>query len=283
MGTAGRSGSGGDGAGGAGAGGSSGGAPMMSAGCHKTPTLKNSPSGSSVMYNMVTSGGASRRYILRWPTGYDNTKPHRLILGFHGAGGTATDIAGDYFGLAPLSTGTTIFVAPDAVNKTWAAASDGAFVDEILKQVEADLCIDTTRIMLEGFSQGGAMAYDLACKRPGVFRAAAVHSGGSPGDPPRPTSCSKPIAYFSSLGQSENIGSQTSDFFAMVNGCMGDTVQTLPKAPSGGHLCSDYKGCLPGYPVRWCPYDGGHTANPPDRNGGGSWMAMEVWKFLSQF
>lgn len=135
-----------------------------------------------------------------------------------------------------------------------------------------------TGVQLEGFSQGGAMAFTLVCARPNVFRAAVVHSGGGLG---LPKTC-QPVAYFSSLGQQESSAGQTmtSDFFARSNGC---TVETLPKAPSGGHLCTDYQGCSAGHPVRWCPYDGGHTASPADRGQSASWMPNEVWSFLSKF
>jgi pimeloyl-ACP methyl ester carboxylesterase len=178
-----------------------------------------------------------------------------------------------------LSEGTTIFIAPDAVNGLWSSATDVEFVDDILEQVEADLCIDTTRVMLEGFSQGGAMSWALACARPNVFRAVVVHSGGGVA---RPATCA-PVAFMSSLGQDESGGAgqtSNSDFFAMQNGC---TVQTLPKAPSGGHACSDYEGCSAGSPTRWCDYDGGHTPAPNDSGQGTSWMPNEVWTFLKQF
>ena len=60
-----------------------------------------------------------------------------------------------------------------------------------------DLCIDTSRIELEGFSQGGAAKVAvLACGRPGVFRAAVGHSRGGL---PAPTTC-QPIPYLGSLG-----------------------------------------------------------------------------------
>jgi hypothetical protein len=71
----------------------------------------------------------------------------------------------------------------------------------------------------------------------------------------------------------------TSDFFARTAGC---TVETLPGAPGGGHLCSNYKGCSEGHPVRWCPYDGGHTPSPTDAGMRDSWVPAEVWSFLSQ-
>ena len=153
------------------------------------------------------------------------------------------------------------------------------FVDDILKQVKDDLCIDTTRIELEGFSQGGAMVWTLAGARPGVFRAAVVHSGGGLA---RPASI-MPIAFMSSLGKQESSGAaqtSNSDFFAKQNGC---TIETLAKTPTGGHVCSDYKGCSAGHPTRWCDYDGGHTPSPNDSGQTTSWMPKEVWAFLSQF
>ena len=251
---------------------------VPSAGCGKTPTLKSSAS-SPYTYNTLTSGGTSRQYILRLPQDYDNNRPYRLILGFHGAGGDGGQVAGNppYFGLYDLSNGSTIFIAPDAVGGLWSAAADTTLVDDILKQVEDDLCIDTSRVELEGFSQGGAMAFTLACARPGVFRAAVVHSGGGLS---KPTSCSKPIAYFSSLGTTENQDTQTSDFFAETDGCTDGSVASFPKPPTGGHQCSDYTGCLEGYPVRWCPYDDGHTPSPTDSGQRTSWMPQEVWDFL---
>jgi poly(3-hydroxybutyrate) depolymerase len=153
------------------------------------------------------------------------------------------------------------------------------FVDDILAQVEGDLCIDTSRVQLEGFSQGGAVVWTLACARPDVFRAAVVHSGGGL---TRPATC-EPIAFMSSLGQQESMGAgqaSNSDFFATQNGC---TVESLAKAPSGGHVCSDYEGCSAGSPTRWCDYDGGHTPSPSDAGQNMSWMPKEVWTFLKQF
>jgi hypothetical protein len=286
TGAAGRGGSGtaGNGGGGSGTAGSSGGAgggagTMMSGGCGRTPTLKNSPSATTFTYNTITSGGTSRQYILRWPDNYDKNHPYRLIIGLHGATGSGKDVARTpaYFGLFDLSQGSTIFIAPDAVGGLWSAAPDTTFVSDILKAVEADLCIDLTRVELEGFSQGAAMSWTLACSLPGTFRAAVGHSGGGVANP---TTC-QPIAYMGSLGLQEGNGQNTqTDQFAKFNGCM---ITTLPRAPTGGHVCTDYMGCPAGKPVRWCSYDGGHTPSPTDAGKSASWMPSEVWPFLSQF
>ena len=160
-------------AGGAG-GGTSTGAPIPSVGCSKTPTLKNSP-GTTKNYNQVASG---RQYILRLPDNYDNNHPYRLILSYHWATGSASQVfdcttegincyttQSPFFGLLALANNTTIFIAPDGTGGLWKNTNDEdvTFTDDILKQVKDDLCIDTSRIELEGFSMGGAMAMTLIC------------------------------------------------------------------------------------------------------------------------
>ena len=283
--TGGRAASGGQEGGGAGspggsssmAGNSAGGA-TQSTGCGRTPTLRNSTSNSNPSAIAISVSGSNREYAVRWPSNYDNTHPYRLILDLHGYGGTYKETAGeDYFGLWTASNNTTIFVALSAVSTDWRNGDNLAYVDAVLEAVEADLCIDTSRVMLEGFSQGAAEVWQLACSRPGVFRAAAGHSGGGVTNP---TSC-EPIPYLGSGGLQESVTQTTqTDQFARWNGC---TVTTLPKAPTGSHVCTNYTGCPTAAPVRWCNYDGPHTPLPTDSGSGSSWMPSETWPFFSQF
>lgn len=224
----------------------------------------------------IQSGGAERGYTLRVPTDYDNERPYRLMLGFHGATGKSTDVAPSFFGLWELSEGSTIFAAPDAVGGIWNADTDTKMVSDLLVQLKQDLCIDTSRIEIEGFSQGGAMVWTLACALPGTFRVAVVHSGGGLA---MPKTC-QPIPFFSALGNDGSGQTMSSDFFATTNGC---TVETFPMPPQGGHVCSDYKGCSAGHPTRWCDYDGPHTPSHADSGQSKSWVPQEVWNFVKQF
>ena len=258
----GRGGSGGAGGGGGGAGGDS-----KSTGCGKPRALQDGN-------RTIQSGGAERQYIMHAPTDYDSSKPHRLILGFHGATGKASDIAPSYFGLRELAGSSTIFAAPSAVGGIWDATKDTALVKDLVAQLNEGLCIDTSRIEIEGFSQGGAMVWTLACGLPGTFKLAIVHSGGGLG---MPSTC-KPIPFFSALGNDGSGQGMSSDFFAKTNGCM---IDTMPMPPAGGHVCTDYKGCMSGYPTRWCDYDAGHTPSPADPGQSKSWVPAEVWKFVT--
>jgi hypothetical protein len=261
---------GGSGAAGASSGGAAGGTgETKSAGCDQMRTLQDGN-------RMVQSGGAQRTYVLRVPPDYDSSRPYRLMLGFHGANGRGADVAPSYFGLWELSEGSTIFAAPDAVSGRWNASTDTTMVTDLLKQLTDDLCIDTSRIGLEGFSQGGAMVWTLACALPGSFNVAVVHSGGGL---PMPQTC-EPIPFFSALGTDGSGQDMSSDYFAMTNGC---TVESLPMAPTGGHACTNYEGCSAGHPTRWCDYDAGHMPAPIDAGESESWVPQEVWTFVEQF
>jgi poly(3-hydroxybutyrate) depolymerase len=199
-------------------------------------------------------------------------------MGLHGYGGNLSENGKDNFGLWSLSKDTTIFVTLAAVNGSWDATADLTYADEVLKQVESELCIDTSLVMLEGFSMGGAMAWIITCSRPGVYRAVVGHSGG--GVSPIPSTCS-PVAYLGSLGLSDVSGNSQAtqtDRFAKADGC---TIEDLPTAPTGGHICTNYKGCPTAYPVVWCSYDGGHGFQPTDSGKSTTWMPAEVWSFLS--
>jgi poly(3-hydroxybutyrate) depolymerase len=255
--------------GGGGAGGMGGGGAMKSDGCGQMRTLQDGD-------RTVMSGGAQRSYKLRVPADYDNNHPYRLILGFHGASNSSANVAPSYFGLWDLAEGSAIFVAPDAVGGLWDADTDTTMVGDLLDQLQADLCIDTSRITIEGFSQGGAMVWTLACALPGTFNVAVVHSGGGL---PMPSTC-EPIPFFSALGDDGSGQGMSSDFFAMSNGCMP---KTMPMPPSGGHVCTNYDGCSAGHPTRWCDYDGDHTPAHVDSGASESWVPQEVWDFVTQF
>ena len=164
-----------------------------------------------------------------------------------------------------------------AVSGSWDGPSDLLYADAVLKQVESELCIDTSRVMLEGFSMGGAMSWYIACSRPGVYRAAVGHSGG--GVNPIPT-CTSPIAYLGTLGTQESGNGQNTqtDQFAKANKC---TITTLPTAPTGKHVCTPYTGCPADFPVTWCSFDGGHGFVPKDSGASTTWVPQAVWDFLS--
>ena len=272
---------------------------VPSTGCSKTPSLKNSPT-TTINYNQITSSGTSRQYILRYPENYDNNHPYRLILAYHWSGGSAAQVfdcnqesskcattQSPFYGLWNLSEDSTIFIALDGIDGGWdnTDGRDFTFTDDVLAEVEDDLCIDTSRIFANGFSFGAVMTVQLACVRPDVFRAVGVYTGslafGSATNPCDGTST--PIAYYASHGRDDNYsyGTTARDHFVQNNGC---TAQTTPDPPAGGHVCTTYQGCSSGHPVRWCTFDGGtHTPSPVDNGATETWNPQEAWDFFTQF
>jgi poly(3-hydroxybutyrate) depolymerase len=284
------------------------GAVGPSSGCGKMPTLLKStpptrttkPSGSAIVYNKVTVAGKSRQYILWWPDTYDNTHPYRLIICYHWYSGSASQVFDcttegincyttqvPFYNMLTIANNTTIFVAPDGLNAGWANTNgqDLVFTDSILAQVKRNFCIDTTRIFACGFSYGGGMSYAIACDRAPVFRAVGVFSGA------QLSGCTNgkiPIAYYASHGVDDgtcNIsgGRSLRDHFVTVNGC---TAQTPPEPTTGQpHICTSYKGCSDGHPVRWCAFIGSNKHDPSPRDPGQSttWNGQETWNFFTQF
>jgi poly(3-hydroxybutyrate) depolymerase len=262
------------------------------AGCGKDPVLTSGT-------HTIQSNGKNRTYILRIPDNYDRNHPYRLIFGFHWLGGTATDVATGqtvqrevwaYYGLQRLAGNSAIFVAPQGLNNGWAntGGEDLTFVDDMIRQIETGLCVDTTQLFATGHSYGGAMSYAIACARPTVFRAVAVQSGG------QLSGCSggtQPVAYLGIHGIRDNVlsiaaGRTLRDRFVRNNGC---TAQNPPEPAQGSltHQVTTYPGCSTGHPVAWAAFDEGHIAAPQDGatgdSGSRTWVPAEVWKFFTQF
>jgi poly(3-hydroxybutyrate) depolymerase len=262
------------------------------AGCGRAPTLTSGT-------HSIQTGGKNRTYILRIPDNYDNSHAYRLVFGFHWLGGTANDVATGqtvqrdvwaFYGLQRLSNNSTIFVAPQGLNNGWAnsGGEDLTFVDDMIRQIVADLCVDTTQIFSIGFSYGGAMTYALACARPTVFRAVAVQSGallsGCDGG-------SQPVAYLGIHGLRDSVlnisaGRSLRDTFVRNNGCSAAN----PPEPTQGslsHTTFTYSGCSAGHPVEWAAFDEGHIPAPQDgaagSDGSRTWVPAEVWRFFTQF
>ena len=266
-----------------------GGTETLSAGCGTTRELMNGR-------RTIQSGGMNREYILRVPDDYDNTRPYRLVLAYHWRFGTAEQVANGglggstedpYFGLFDLAESSTIFVAPEGLDAGWAntGGRDVALTDAILEEVQADLCIDTTRIFATGFSFGAGMSHALACARADVFRGVALYAGAQLSGCDGGTT---PIAYFHAHGVSDSVlnfeqrGLPLRDRYVALNGCTPQN-PPAPAANSGTHICTSYEGCSEGHPVRWCAHGGDHNPTEKDQGQSKSWVPGEAWAFITQF
>ena len=255
-----------------------------STGCDKTRTLANGT-------RSIQSGGKTRKYILGVPASYDKSQAYRLVVAYAESGSSAQSVANrNYFRMAGYDPKNTIFVAPDAENGagSW-SKTDVGFTDDILAEVQGDLCIDKSRIFATGFSFGGAMSIAIACTRADVFRGVAFFSGadltGS-----CPTTLTKSIAYYASQASGDASGTPMPTSgrikqaeFAKVNGCTAESNSTTFPGSGKAHTCTVYKNCSAGHPTVYCVFDGPHGWEPVDPGQSSSWDPPEAWKFITQF
>lgn len=140
---------------------------------------------SGISSEALESGGLTRIYTRYVPTNYDPTVPVPLVLSLHGAVSTAdeqqektgwdavaereTFIAVYPQGILPLATGFRWNAGEPMTSPLFALVGaqhevdDVAFIDDLLDHLISTLCIDTARIFVTGFSNGGGMTNHLAC------------------------------------------------------------------------------------------------------------------------
>jgi predicted peptidase len=129
-------------------------------------------------------------YRLFIPPKYDKAEKYPLIIWLHGAGSVGTDNFKQISGASLRGTHTwTIpanqvkhpaFVVAPQSTKAW-AGDQLSLVLEILKTVQDEFNIDSTRIYVAGQSMGGYGVWNIITMKPDLFAAAIPLCGG--GDP----------------------------------------------------------------------------------------------------
>ncbi len=257
----------------------------------------------------ITSGGQKRTYLIDVPAGYDPSHPYRVFYCSHWIGSTDTAVAEGqtanggaanwgYYGLKRMATTAgepAIFIAPQSSGPTW-QQPDHALFDDILARVKSELCVDTSRVFATGFSFGAMITYSLSTNHQKQLRGAI---GIAPANYNiyLPTDTHEPIPWMSTTGMGDGTcpwdgGNGRGAKYAAIghardNGCtIPDSIPTAAVG-SRSHVCFDFQGCKPGYPVKVCTFDGYHQAAPYDGGTGDdglrSWIPTESWKFFSQF
>lgn len=267
---------------------------------------------------VVTVGGVSRTFRVHVPPGYRAEAPAPVVLMFHGGGGSGEQLQTASSKMDPVADREgfiTVYPDGSGLIKTWNAGKccgkaaeddidDAAFVNALLDDLEAKLCVDKRRIYASGMSNGAMLSHRLGCELSERFAAIAPVAGTIGVAACAPTSrvavmhvhgtedANVPYEGGIGCGPSEGV-----DFTSVVdtmagwatrNGC---TTTTKPYLQQGDGTCTAYEGC--GRPVVLCSVAGkGHSWPGGEPKTGGcvedgpqstTFLASEaIWKFFAE-
>jgi polyhydroxybutyrate depolymerase len=202
-----------------------------------------------------------------------------LVFGYHGsANSNNPDTMISLTGSMRTSTNNeAIFVYPDGhingVPNNWEKNEEGKdiqFFDDLLVELENKYCINSSKIFVVGFSDGGGMVNSLGCYRSTVIRGAAEASGYLP----QKNKCGdSPMPFFIWHGRADTITDFTTyaapeiDHWKKVNGC-NDATSSIP--PSSEE-CVSYDSCTKARLV---------TCTPNVDHGFPATLGEPIWNFF---
>jgi polyhydroxybutyrate depolymerase len=155
-------------------------AAVPSAGCDGAATPA-----ADLTETTLDHGGVTRRFLLSAPAWEEGDDPLPLVVDIHGLGEGA-DIHAEMTQLGPLGQEegfVTVFPHGTGQLPSWnvnpdlQANPDLAFVAAVLDRVEAERCIDTSRVYATGLSNGAMMTSAVACTMADRFAAVAPIAG----------------------------------------------------------------------------------------------------------
>jgi len=187
------------------------------------------PVGSST--HDISVDGVTRSYIVYRPETLPAAAP--LVVMLHGGFGTASQAEKSYHWDAEANLGHFLVAYPNGLDRAWNAgggccgvpgrtgADDIGFITAMVSAIEHAVPVNANRVYATGISNGGIMAYDLACHTT-VFAAIGPDSATELGSCPDP----KPISVIAIHG--------TADKNIPYNGGEGDGFAHIdgPSVPS---------------------------------------------------
>lgn len=141
------------------------------------------------------SSGKEREYVLHVPERYDPTRPSPLVISLHGASldGAAQRAISHWDRVADDAGFIVVYPTAEGGRgpRVWHQEdpAESRFIAELIDTIAAHYNIDRARIYVNGFSNGGGMAFTLSCTL--ADRIAAVGMVGAAQLEPW-TSCHEP-------------------------------------------------------------------------------------------
>ena len=131
------------------------------------------------------AGQPDIHYSILVPRGYSPSKPVPLILALHfgvpggSAAGAGRDLIQILIAPALVELGA-IIIAPDSIRGDWNSPENEAAVNALLDMVEARYSIDKKRVVVTGYSMGGAGSWHFGQKFSERFSAVIPVAGRPP-------------------------------------------------------------------------------------------------------
>jgi polyhydroxybutyrate depolymerase len=145
----------------------------------------------------LTHDGLKRRYLVHVPASYNASARNAVVVGLHGGGGHAEHFAKEenYGVISASEKHGFIAVIPNGYSAnrrghfaTWNAGAccgdardrnidDVGFIAAVIARLKRQAVIDDARVYAMGMSNGGLMAYRLACERPDLIRGIMAVAG----------------------------------------------------------------------------------------------------------
>jgi polyhydroxybutyrate depolymerase len=220
--------------------------------------------------------GETRRFHVRLPPGFNNTSPTPVVVSFHGRAVNASsqELTSGFTPLAAAEGFIAVYPEGLGALQTWSAgvccgngaggADDVGFFGALLDRLNADLCVDTTRVYANGLSAGAFMSYGVACEHSDKLAAVAAVAGATgllDCDPDRPLpvlhfhgTADTIVPYDGNYGFSFLAAENNAAAWAERNGC-GAAPSVVLEA--GDVTCEAWSGCDDDADVRLCTIEGG--------------------------
>ncbi len=200
--------------------------PSPSAGCDSSAV------GAGEEKVTITSGGVERWYLRHVPPAHDGNTPVPVVVDLHGYSEGA-EVHALVSGLGPYGDDQRFVTltphgqgqGPVPLWDTTPGGPDQVFLEGMLDEVEASLCVDTARVFVTGLSNGAMMTSTLACELAGRFAAAAPVAGVTAVED---CQADRPVPVVAFHG--------TDDGFLAYEGGFGPQVASLPSPDGQGTL-----------------------------------------------
>lgn len=167
------------------------------------PSTSAPPAGLAVgtTEHQLVVGGLRRTFRVYRPATLPPSTPAPLVVMLHGGLGSGRQAQSSYGWDAQADSGRFVVAYPDGVGRSWAVSADCCgppaaagvddvgFITRMVSTISALVPIDPARIYATGMSNGGMLAYRLACETTtfaAIGPAAATMLGPCPS--PAPTS-----------------------------------------------------------------------------------------------